>query len=434
MKHKNIDTLFQEKLKNLEVTPNARVWNDIAQKIAKKQKKIMPFWWIFGSVAAIFLIGFFLFLPIKNNDIIYKDNTIITSDTENKTIHKHSDSVKKIPEINHIKQIHKILIVDEYSGLEKKLNLKKTTPDKKVFTSNKDVDELSITLKNNNVIAKNSIDTNIVKNLIIKKDTVFKRKESLLAFKPKKELLLAVKEDKSNDKIIGKKPINKWTVSPVLAILNASSFTNTSPINVNLTNSTSGKQSFSYGIKVAYQIDKKWSIASGIHQQNTRFENANIIASKTTITNASSIVLNSNNTFHFYESGLMFDALGSNNRLNGSLLQEYGYIEVPLELKYKVLSRTKFKTDIVIGFSTLFLNNNQFELQIGDSSQFGFVNNLNSLNFSGNLGTDFNYLINKDWSVSVNPMLKAQLNTFNKNSNGFAPFTLGIYTGLQYKF
>ena len=48
MGDKKIDDLFQEQLKNLEVSPNKRVWNNIEDKLKKKKRKVFPFWWFSG--------------------------------------------------------------------------------------------------------------------------------------------------------------------------------------------------------------------------------------------------------------------------------------------------------------------------------------------------------------------------------------------------
>ena len=89
---------------------------------------------------------------------------------------------------------------------------------------------------------------------------------------------------------------------------------------------------------------------------------------------------------------------------------------------------------MVAGFSSLFLNKNEINFNTQLVSQSGEANNLNNINFSGNLGFDFNYSLNKKWSLNVNPMFKVQLNTFSEDSNGFSPFNLGVYSGIKYKF
>jgi hypothetical protein len=114
--------------------------------------------------------------------------------------------------------------------------------------------------------------------------------------------------------------------------------------------------------------------------------------------------------------------------------QNFSYLEIPLEVKYNLSKNSKFATQIVTGFSTLFLNGNEVLLSSTNLQKIGEATNLNDFNFSGNLGLDFNYVFDKNWSLQLNPMFKAQLNTYNKNSNGFQPYFIAVYTGINYRF
>ena len=118
----------------------------------------------------------------------------------------------------------------------------------------------------------------------------------------------------------------------------------------------------------------------------------------------------------------------------GNLSQNFGYIEIPLEMKYNFSNNTKIEAQLVTGFSSLFLDKNKVVLNTFNTTRTGELTNLNNINFSGNLGFDFNYYLNNNWSLNINPMFKVQLNTFKTEANGFAPFNLGIYSGIKYQF
>ena len=91
--------------------------------------------------------------------------------------------------------------------------------------------------------------------------------------------------------------------------------------------------------------------------------------------------------------------------------------------------------DLVGGFSTLLLNNDEVFIETGNFSQsLGSSNNLRSVNFSGNIGVDIDYLLHKNLYINVSPMFKMQTNTFSKNAGSILPYYLGVYTGLNYKF
>ena len=63
--NKKIDRLFQEKLKDLEVSPPDIVWENIEAHLDKKRgKRLIPLWWRMAGAAAILLSiatgGFYL--------------------------------------------------------------------------------------------------------------------------------------------------------------------------------------------------------------------------------------------------------------------------------------------------------------------------------------------------------------------------------------
>ena len=103
-------------------------------------------------------------------------------------------------------------------------------------------------------------------------------------------------------------------------------------------------------------------------------------------------------------------------------------------MKYNFSNNSKFEAQLVTGFSSLFLDKNEVILNTFNTTSTGELTNLNNINFSGNLGFDFNYFLNNNWSLNVNPMFKVQLNTFKTEANNFAPFNLGIYSGIKYQF
>ena len=108
---------------------------------------------------------------------------------------------------------------------------------------------------------------------------------------------------------------------------------------------------------------------------------------------------------------------------------------MPLELQYAVLSN-KFGVNVIGGFSSLFLNNNEVfsEAQDGNRTFLGEANNINKVSYSANFGLGLNYQVTKKIDLNLEPMLKYQINTFNNTSGDFQPFFVGVYTGLAIKF
>ena len=122
------------------------------------------------------------------------------------------------------------------------------------------------------------------------------------------------------------------------------------------------------------------------------------------------------------------------NDNSGNLNQIFGYVEIPVEIKYNVVNG-KLGINLVGGFSTLLLNKDEVFIETSTFTQsLGASNNLRSINFSGNIGLDVDYSIRKNLYINISPMFKVQTNTFSKNSGSIQPYYLGVYTGLNYKF
>ena len=118
---------------------------------------------------------------------------------------------------------------------------------------------------------------------------------------------------------------------------------------------------------------------------------------------------------------------------NAEIIQNISYYEVPMELKYALINN-RFGINMIGGFSTLFLGNNEISVTDGDfRSVLGEANNLNSMSFSTNIGLGFDYKISKRFKFNIEPIFKYQLNPYN-TSVDFNPYYFGVYSGLSFKF
>ena len=66
--------------------------------------------------------------------------------------------------------------------------------------------------------------------------------------------------------------------------------------------------------------------------------------------------------------------------------------------------------------------------------EMGEANNINDVNLSTNIGFGLNYNFSPTLQLNLEPMFKYQLNTFTQTSGNFQPYSIGIYTGLSFKF
>lgn len=433
MGNKKIDNLFQEQLKNLEVSPNKRVWSNIETQLKKKKRKVFPFWWFTGAVASI-LVLVLLIYPLSNDENQNFKNTleeVITTIPEHKPVIKN-----KIDSLNLELTIkNKVLISKKDTILkidENKVEFPKPTLEKGIYQAKK---------SNAILLSYHPVDANFK----ISHQKTILQILTVKTVKPiEKKLNIAdlVKKEESAKMSI---PQKNWSIAPSFAILKSNSLSDTSPINAGLTASTSGENSYSYGVQVSYQLNEKWSIQSGIHMQEMSYANNQVAVNRSSQSNPFATKFSNGDTFSFSTNSNNSIAdesvqLTSNFILNttivntGNISQNYGYIEIPIEVKYNLSNNTKIDTQIVTGFSTLFLNKNEIILNTQNFSSALEAANLNNINFSGNLGFDFNYHFTQKLAFNLNPMFKVQLNTFSDAANGFAPFNIGLYTGIKYQF
>ena len=265
----------------------------------------------------------------------------------------------------------------------------------------------------------------------------------------KKSILEAIEE---NEVVEVKEPRNgKWSAGPSIAPVYFNGLGEGSPINSILaSNSKTGGVTLSYGITVAYEISKKLSVRSGIHKVDYGYDTNDV--SFTSSFNAStgnqisninysndsqSIILNNPNSENVIpKPGSVFamDVTGKNPTRLGTMGQQMGYLEVPLELNYALLDR-KFGVNIIGGVSSLFLTDNSVVLESsGQTTEFGEANNVNSVNFSTNVGLGLDYKFTPKLKFNVEPVFKYQLNTFSNTSGNFNPYSLGVYSGFTLKF
>jgi hypothetical protein len=119
---------------------------------------------------------------------------------------------------------------------------------------------------------------------------------------------------------------------------------------------------------------------------------------------------------------------------DGRMVQQFGYVEVPLELNFALLD-SKFGVNIIGGMSSLFLVDNSVTLESnGSATEMGEANNLNPLNFSTNIGLGLQYEVSPKIQLSLEPVFKYQLNTFSESAGNFNPYSVGVYSGFNFRF
>jgi len=486
MKKRSIEKLFQDTLADFSQIPEEHVWNSIAASLDKKGKKRrgIALWWKLGGVAAVLAFAVILFMPSRT----VPDSTPVITNVEKETLSNDTDGSPEVPNNSETTGITNPNEQDrkttEKDVVPKKTNLGKRNlpfgnPEKAVVLMNIPDEQGNASKERTGVIGdKGNIESPKKENSlallkpsrnpehIINEEVDHKAlaaaeiKEgpvqppvsdsgeaaAALIDENKKSIFDAVAEAMEEQEVADAS--DKWTVGPKVAPVFFSSISQGSPIHSSFQNNgKSGKINVSYGLAVSYDIGKKWQLRSGIHKVVMGYDTNDVSFSSSLngatnalinnidyTRNSKTLVVRSNTISGKIATENALDVAGPDPSLNGKMVQEMGYIEVPMEITYAVFDK-KVGVNLIGGLSTLFLIDNSVMLESGgNATEMGAANNVNSVNLSTNVGLGFSYQLNTAIQVSLEPMFKYQLNTFSNTAGNFQPFTMGVYSGLNFKF
>jgi hypothetical protein len=421
---KNIDELFREKMSKSKITAPRESWPIIEAKL--KMKRNIRLGYMFSVLGALSLISFMLFSthtetpsskPLHKNtslkkEVILKDNDVneIGSNKSNLPVYEPQEDSKKLYATIATKKESKNNTSSEKTPFFKK-KVKDTVIEKQV----KKIDSLV-----------NNLD-HLVDHL---KDDLKKEKKKLL----KKKDSIDVAEFKKEKR-------RRWNVIPVFGISNTGRLSKnvstlgtlravTYPNEYFDDNKSSGLISSTYGFNVVFRATNKISIQTGVFSKELRFLTKGLFLSE--------FIPDVNPTNIIYDPGVEVrfsntpDIGGSES---ASLAQTIVYMEMPFELKYRMFGSSKFNTNIVGGFSFLYLNKNKIRAKTNTSSRkIGKASNLLTTSTSLNIGLDIEYHLSKRLVLNSAVMYKKHYNTYKDFNNEYSPYNVGMHVGIGYKF
>lgn len=464
----------------------------------KKKRRIVPIWWWVSGVASLFVIGFLEYQSIGNQQNNPATENGITlshpqnQDTTNAVVKSNgkenaTETIQTNPKITPLEAESELGVkkqdylvsseqkTQEQNTKETKLfkatnKLASNTPEKgkkaSKVTSQPNLENNRATnatptgiastvvskkpeqntnsdykvtpdLKRNNTIDSDKIAMKNQDNIVEKGDISTKKEEAVANTNSSKtmEELLNEKEEKDTQKM--KK--NRWQVAPNLAPVYFGSFADGSPLDDMLAENTkSFNTSMSYGVSVGYEVNDRLKVRTGVHVLSVNYDTEGIVFYQETnakmMKNIDPTALGSMIQIKpLMNVSTQWDKMAS-ERFDGVLNQKMGYLEVPVELSYRVWGQ-KFRIDAIGGVSTFFLNQNEiFLTSEGMNVKLGSATNLNRVHFSSNIGLSFNYPILRNFEARFEPVFKYQFNTFSSDATAFKPYIFGIYSGLSYRF
>lgn len=406
---------------------------------------------------------------IKSDGILNEGGSVILTENENIVNSKNSNNKEETQSNDVLNQKQKNSIIKT----SKKLLSDSKNNIKNIGNSNQNINDNSVKQKENesNIIvfdnnnqnkdsnlSENKIDFNKIytvlkdknSSVITAKSANNKTQDSSLVAKISEEVnaleqLLKEKEVGKNVEEKEKEMQNRWAVSSNASPVYFNSSSNGSPLDTRFeSNEKSYNNSLSYGVGVSYAINNKISIRTGLNTVNLNYNTNEVVfyqdANAKEIQNLSrnqrGSLINIENKGVNDNSTSEINLFGNDvNKYDGELNQQMGFLEIPIELSYKILDK-KIGIDFIGGMSTLLLNRNDVSLVSdgGMEMNIGEANNLNKVHFSSNVGVSFKYSFFNSFEANFNPMFKYQLNTYSENSGNFKPYFIGLYTGLAYKF
>jgi hypothetical protein len=191
---------------------------------------------------------------------------------------------------------------------------------------------------------------------------------------------------------------------------------------------TSSKSSLAYGAYLGYNISGRLSIRLGAIKSKTELKNDNIFVPPADFEGIE------------YEAGMSNTAITEQLNNSGNdddpsaivnIRNNFEFIEVPVELTYRLYNGNKIGLGVLGGFITRFTTDNTVyaENETG-SLQIGKIKSLKELNNGFSFGGSFNYTIVPNLQLNIEPVFKY---FFNKDSF-IKQHTYSLQAGIQFNF
>jgi opacity protein-like surface antigen len=253
----------------------------------------------------------------------------------------------------------------------------------------------------------------------------------------------------------------RWSVSAIASPTYYSQFTSSgNAMAQQLAESDQSRVSYTGGVGLAYKLSSRFSIQSGLYYSSMGqeigginaysgfqdYDNAKgdhnfeiLTASGTVTTNNSDIFINSYNLpgrISNISTNEVFDPVKANlSYVSSTIYQDLSFLELPVIVRYKVVDR-KVGVNLIGGMSYNFLvNNSVYAVSEAGQTPVGSTDGLNTVSLSSSLGMGMEYKLSQNLSLNLEPTFRYYINPFNTgNGSGLHPYSVGIFSGVAYKF
>ncbi|WP_411897707.1 hypothetical protein [Elizabethkingia occulta] len=449
---KNIDKIFKDQLSQPQ-NPPAEAWDFIQAALdgEKRRKPAFYIWLPVSGIAAMFLIGVFIFKSNEDSSEKKYQTKFVkqTQPRKSYTVEKEKENSNEIIEGNKG--------ADYISGI--KDNVIAWT--KNVFIPKDKASDISET--NKELIAQYKNETTVGEEDNEKK-TIVQQGKSGNKTENKYEQIFPDK-NKESDLLAGRDKIlqqpnrgthssgDKFSVSAFFAPTQVNSFGGKSLLSNDFNNlDIQNSVNMSYGARVSYAINDKIKIRTGAGMLDIeqRTKNVPITVSVSggrggamlyqfaPIPPAHNISYSGDLRVGSIEpvSNLQADGAFAKSYLEGDIAQKIRYVEIPLEAEINFAQLNKLGFNATLGASSYVLTHNSISAVTPGASvkqDLGTATNLNDLSFSANAGIKIDYEVSKKMKLNVEPTFKYMIKPMNK-VNDSKPYIIGVSTGVTFSF
>jgi hypothetical protein len=435
----NIDLLFRNGLKDYEVLPPVEAWNNILPVIRKKQRPVI----LLRSAALIAVLLSISFLA-------YRWSRELSTSFQNPVLALNEESVRSPVNVITPGNRGKAPIAGNQSKKVKQTSLEPGQPGTAEFSGDTSIEPpvLNLLTEDNYLIN----DDNLRIPVIIQPVPRFSYNADNL--NTGAETLY--KTDYEEQKV----KINRWSVTAMASpTYYLRPELNNDEISDQIHSSEQSRISYSGGVSFAYKITKKLSIQSGLYYSSIGNEvdgissfagfreydytkgdhNFEVLTSSGRIFTENADVFlkdySGDRVVTRYTNDVFDPAKADLSYINNSLFQNFSYLEMPVILRYKLIDKT-VDFNLIGGLSyNLLVNNTVNTVVDGSRYNIGKTAGLNQFMVSSSMGMGIEYNLSKKISLNLEPTFRYYLNPFVEIQGlKMHPYSIGVFSGLSYKF
>jgi cytoskeletal protein RodZ len=467
---RNIDLLFEEKLRTFGEPPPAYSWDRLEKDLSRVKSVRRQFYFRLAAASLLILLAFgagYFYATFQSGPSEKISQEFTTPD--------NPSDIKQITEPE-ISDLNNTSIKKELASSPQ--NSEPLQSASSPSQKKKDNEQVIVTVNDENavniLIAESEIHENKASesgqespevNAVEDHENQTNQIEKTIALKPDEPDIKDVPSDykplvldpdaKEYGLESSKSKELKWSVgaqvAPVLSYRDISiNYANQSGNNFKETESQLNENedallTYAGGIDINYCLNNRWSVQSGMYYStigqvnnnalNFRQENDQYLLFAIQTSTGGINITFEKVPDHIRKIDSPKDTLAAIDLNNVKIIQNFNLFEVPFMIRYKIMDK-KLGINVSGGLSPAYLVNNSTVLQVdGNKYDIGNSSNLNNMIFNTSISLGINFAISNKLGLNLEPNFKYSLSPINKNSQfDYHPYYFSFFTGVNYKF